>query len=249
MAKRAGFPQNLYVEGFDLSGDIGAIDDASLMLGLLDATGLDKSANERMAGLSDGKISFKSYMNPSAGQAHPVLSDMPQTDVGVLWTLGVSGPSGTTRGSPAFFCDGKQVDYSLSRGSDGSLKGSVEVVTSTGFGMEWAEMLTAGKQVVATPTNHASHDFAVTSPNGLVGYFMSFAYNAGAPTLAVQDSSDNAAFTTRASFVPTAQQQSARVPFAGTVQRYVRGASTALGGSSSITYAIAFRRRYAAEEF
>ena len=44
MAKQSGLGQRLYVGGFDISGDVGSIDNASTPTALLDVTGIDKLA-------------------------------------------------------------------------------------------------------------------------------------------------------------------------------------------------------------
>ena len=61
MAKSAGLGQNYYMAGFDLSGDIGALDNWSTPVGVLSVTGIDKSAAERVQGLVDGQQSFNAW--------------------------------------------------------------------------------------------------------------------------------------------------------------------------------------------
>ena len=50
MAKKAGLGQSLFQGNFDISGDTSAISSWSTPVGMLDVTGIDKSAFERIQG-------------------------------------------------------------------------------------------------------------------------------------------------------------------------------------------------------
>ena len=70
MAKRAGLPQTFYVEGFDISGDVGAVNTAASKRALLEVTGIDKSGIERINGLADGELSFATGFNEPTDKLH-----------------------------------------------------------------------------------------------------------------------------------------------------------------------------------
>jgi hypothetical protein len=74
VGKQTGLGDNCYISGYNLSGDVGSLGRIGGGPALLDVTGIDKSAFERLGGLRDGGVDFSAFFNPAAGQAHPVLS-------------------------------------------------------------------------------------------------------------------------------------------------------------------------------
>lgn len=154
MAKQSGLGAALYLDGFDLSGDVGAVDKIHGGCATLDVTGLDKLAYERIGGLRDGDISFKAFFNPTITvQEHARLSTLPRTDVDAmveLWT-----PGAPALGDYSACILGKQVNYDPARAADGSLIFSVDII-GNGFGVEWGQSLTAGKRQDTTATNPTS---------------------------------------------------------------------------------------------
>jgi hypothetical protein len=149
MAKQTGLGDNCYVGGYDLSGDIGSLSKISGAQAVLDVTGINKSAHERIGGLRDGGIDFTAFFNPAIGQAHPVLSALPRTDVQVMYFRG------TAIGNPAAACVAKQINYDGTRGADGALTFAVQAQANA-FGLEWGKQLTAGKRTDTAATNGAS---------------------------------------------------------------------------------------------
>jgi len=97
MAKKSGLGQQIFVHGYDLSGDVAAIDNASSPRDLLDVTAINASAHERVMGLSDGNLAVTSWFNDSAEQEHAAFSGLPTTDRILTWAFGA------TRGDVAAF--------------------------------------------------------------------------------------------------------------------------------------------------
>src|SRR4249920_1025095 len=122
MAKTSGLGDNLYVGGYDLSGDIGAVDTISGPINPLDVTAINGSAYGRIGGLRDGLIEFTSFFNTAAGQAHPRLSLLPTADTQLTYARG------TTLNNPAACLVAKQVNYDPTRGTDGSFTFKVSAV-------------------------------------------------------------------------------------------------------------------------
>lgn len=140
MTKQSGLGQAFYLGGYNLSGDTGSGDEIGCGLaGTQDVTGIDKSAYERVGLLRDGRLNWTSFFNPSAAQAHAVLSTLPTTDRHMMWA------TGTTIGDPAACMVGKQIDYNPTRGADGSLTISVSSQANA-YGLEWGDLLTAGQR-------------------------------------------------------------------------------------------------------
>lgn len=243
MAKSSGLAQNFYLGGYDLSGDTGAGDEiGGGLAGTQDVTGIDKSAYERKGLLRDGRLSWTSFFNPSAAQAHPVLAALPTTDRNEMWA------TATSIGSPAACMVGKQIDYNPTRGADGSLTISVSSQANA-YGLEWCELLTAGKRTDTTATNGASFDLGTGSlAFGLQAYLQVFAFTGTSVTIKLQESSDNGAGDawadvtggafTAVSSAPTAERiQTGR---SQTVERYLRVVTT--GTFSNLVFAVAVNR-------
>lgn len=187
MAKTSGLGDNLYVAGYNLSGDINAIDKISGGPAALDMTGIDKSAIERVGGLRDGGIDATAFFNPSTGQAHERFSALPTADTIITYCRG------TTLGNGAASCVAKQIGYDGKRGNDGSLTFSVSA-QANGYGVEWGEQLTAGIRNDTTATNGSSLDYGATigtTAFGLQMYVHLFAFTGTSVTIKIQSSTDD----------------------------------------------------------
>jgi hypothetical protein len=184
MAKSSGLGDNLYVGGVDLSGDINSLGSVHGGPATIDVTGIDKLAYERVGGRRDGAIDFTAYFNPSAAQAHPVLSALPAADVQLAYCRG------TTLGDPAACLVGKQVNYDPTRAAAGDLTIAV-AAQANGFGLEWGRQLTAGKRTDVAATNGAGVDFGASSAFGLQAYLQVFSFAGTSVTVKLQESNDN----------------------------------------------------------
>ena len=58
MAKKAGLAQEFFVQGYDLSGDVSAINNASSPRGVLDVPGINASAMDRIMPRTDGMLNY-----------------------------------------------------------------------------------------------------------------------------------------------------------------------------------------------
>jgi hypothetical protein len=236
VSKQSGLGDNLYVGGYDLSGDIGAIDTITSPRAVQDVTGIDKSAMERLHLLRDGTMEFTSFWNSTTGQAQDRLSLLPYTDVICSYCRG------TSLGSPGAAMVAKQVDYNPSRGIDGSLT-CATAMQANGYGLEWGVQLTAGKRADTTATNGTGVDFTASTAFGLTAYLQVFAFTGTSVTVKIQESSDNGgadAFAdvtgggfTAATGITTQRIQTTR---ALTVERYLRVVTT--GTFSAATFSV-----------
>lgn len=189
MAKQPGLGDNLYVAGYDISGDIGSLESIYGGLEPLTTTGIDKSGMERIGGKRDGSIAFMSYFNPASARSHDVLSALPTTDVLVTYCRG------TGIGNKAAAIVGKQVNYDPNRGEDGSFTFKTEV-QGTGYALEWGDQLTAGKSSLSGAGALTSYDYGAgvgTTAFGLQAYLQVFAFTGTSATVAIQSSTDNGA--------------------------------------------------------
>jgi len=150
VAKSTGLGSRFLVGGYDISGDVNALDAITGAQALLDSTDITQSAHSRIAGLRDGSMGFTVFMDTA--NAHPVLSALPTAD-----TLMSAMPPPQAIGTPAAALVAKQVNYDPTRGSDGSLLMKVEG-QGNAFGLEWGVQLTPGVRTDTTATNGASLD-------------------------------------------------------------------------------------------
>jgi hypothetical protein len=236
--KQSGLGDNYYYSGNDLSGDVNSISKLSTPLAVIESTDITQSARAQLPGLRSAELDWVSYFDPAT--AHPVLSALPRTDQTAMYCRG------TLIGSPAFCCQGVQLNYDPTRGADGSLTCAISV-QSDGFGGEWGELLTPGKQTDTGASNGQSQDDGpylgngVSTQFGAQAYLQVFAVSGGSPDIIIQHSANNNAWSTLVDFgAQGAAPVVVRGTSSGVVNRYLRVIST--GAFTSVTYAVMINR-------
>lgn len=195
MAKQTGLGDNFYVGAYDLSGDIGAVQNIQTSRALIDTSALTQSGYERLLGRADGQMAFTAYFNPAAGQAHPVLSAVGTASGTAAGTV-VSYAHGSTVGNDMASLDSKQVDYNVAVAADQSISVTATAQAANGAPVEWGLMLTSGKQTFASAGSATSTiDGGGATSFGAAATLHAFSIASGTATVAVQDSADNASFT------------------------------------------------------
>lgn len=247
MAKQSGLGDNLYVSGYNLSGDIGSLNRIGGGPEALPVTGIDKYAFERIGGRRDGAIEFSSWFNPAASQAHPVLSALPRVDTIVSYFRG------TAIGSPAANLVAKQIEYDGTRADDGAFNFKVSALAN-GYGLEWGTQLTAGRRTDTGATNGASIDTLASVSLGAQAYLHVFSLTGTDATITIQDSANDIAFTdvtglsfTQVTSAPTAQRI-ATGPTAA-IRRYIRAVTTTSAGFTSLGFAVVVVKNATAVSF
>lgn len=248
MSKQSGLGDNLFVAGYDVSGDINSLGRIGGGPTAMDVTSIDKSAFQRIGGLRDGGIEWVSYFNPATDQAHDRFSLLPATDVLVTYCRG------TALGSPAANLIGKQIDYSATRADDGALTFAVQA-QANGYGLEWCTQLTAGKRTDTTATSGTSVDLGTGSTaHGLQAYLHVFAFTGTSVTVKLQESSDNGAGdawadVTGGGFTAATGITTQRIATAAgqTVERYLRVVTT--GTFTNAIFAVSVNRNDSATTF
>lgn len=241
MAKTTGLGDNLYVGGYDLSGDIQSLGTVHGGPAALDFTGITKFAFERQGGVRDGSMEVTSFFNAAANQAHPVLGAMPTADVVMTYCRG------TTLGNAAACLNAKQVGYDPTRDDAGNLTLKVEG-QANGYGLEWGLQLTAGLRTDTAATNGTSVDTGASAAFGGQAYLQLMAFSGTDVTIKIQDSANNSAFTDVTSLAFTAittgtrQTQRIAIGNTATIRRYVRVATVTTGGFSSATFAVVLNK-------
>jgi hypothetical protein len=223
MSKSSGLGAAFFIDGVDLSGDVGAVNSIRGGPSSLDVTGIDKSAHERIGGLRDGGIDFTTYFNDASGQEFQTLKTLPLTNRIVTYC------HRTTLGAPAACCVAKQVNYDPTRADDGGLTAAIQT-QANGFGVEWGILGTAGKETDASAANGSSIDHGASTSFGLQAYLHVFSLGSGTLRVKIQESSDNGAGDAFADVVGgtftdvTAAPASERIQTSRTltVERYLR---------------------------
>ena len=246
MAKTWGGGDNFYIDGVDISGDTQALSQIGGGVAPWDVTGIDKSGMERIGLLRDGRMQFTTFFNKAAGQAFPTLKNPSATA-----STQLSYFRGTTLGNQAASLIARRVNYDPTRAADGSLtftvdaQGDAGASGTAGNGLEWGQMLTAGKKTDTTATNGTSLDYGSASTAfGWAAYLHVFSFTGTSVTVTVQDSADNSSFTalTGGAFTAAtgATQQRLQSAAGATVRRYVRAITT--GTFSNAVFAVNFVR-------
>ncbi|MGQ5576769.1 hypothetical protein [Streptomyces sp. ECR3.8] len=227
--KTSGLGDNLYIGGYDLSGDIQAVGNIGGGPTPLEFTGINKSAYERKGGRLDGRLQTTTYFNPGeeADAAHAVLSVLPRTDVIASYFRG------TALGGPSANIVAKQIGYDGNRGDDGSFTFAVEA-QSNSYTLEWGRSMTAGLRTDTAATDGDSVDFGTGSTSfGLQAYLHVFAFTGTSVTVKLQQSSDNGAGdawadVTGGGFAAATAVGAQRIqtPRDQTVERYLRVVTT-----------------------
>ncbi len=246
MAKESGLGDQLFIDGVDLSGDVGSVGSIHGGPAALDVTGINQLAYNRIGGERDGGIDFASWFNSAVGQEHPTLSTLPNTDRIISYL------HGSTLGNDGAALVAKQVNYDMTRGTDGSLSLAVSTVGNA-FALEWGNQVTPGKRSDTTATSPATgFDFTTVSTSfGWQAYLHVFSFTGTSVTVTLQDSADNASFAgfTGSAFSAASAVGAQRLAGASnaTVRRYIRVITT--GTFSQATFAVLFMRNTTAVVF
>lgn len=238
MAKQSGLGDNFYVGGYDLSGDTASLDEVGGGPALIDVTGINKSAFERIGGLRDGRIEWTSHFNVGTGAngTHNRLAALPTADRHLMYFRG------TTLGGPAAALVAKQLNYDITRDADGKLTAKTRA-EANGYGIEWGNSLTAGIRTDTAATNGTGIDTLASAAFGGQAYLQVFAFTGTDVTVKIQDSADNVTFADVAGFAFT---QVTSAPFVerialsntATIRRYVRASTVTTGGVTSVQFAV-----------
>jgi hypothetical protein len=135
MAKVSGLGDTISVD--DSGGSARAISNditdfaINLPTALLDSTGVDKSAQERLTGLQDGTVTLNGVTNFASNQSHDVFKTRTGTRT-VTITLYEDGS-----GDPQLGMEMLVDSYNITRGSDGSSTWSASLSLQSGTVPTW----------------------------------------------------------------------------------------------------------------
>ena len=185
MAVSNALGANLYVHGYDLSGDYGVIDAMENNRGMLQVPGMDVSGQKRIHGLQSGRMAVTGYFNDAALQQHVALKLIPTTDViGTVFKT-------AARGAAACSLIGKRTNYPVDRAADGALGTGTEILSNDDQ-LNWGLAVTAGKRTDTGATEGTGTDFGTGSTTfGLVAYMHVFSFTGTSMTATIQESQND----------------------------------------------------------
>jgi hypothetical protein len=240
VSKINGLGMRFLTGGYDISGDVNAIDTISTSVALWDTTDITQSAHSRTPTLKDGSMAFTVFLDTA--NAHPVLSALPTTDT-IMAAL-----VQTTLGNPAACLNAKQVGYDPTRSATGELTLKVSGEGNS-YGLEWGKQLTAGLRTDTTATAGTTLDNGAQTTFGAQAYLQVTAFTGTDTTIIVEHSSDDSSYSalitfTQVTAAPFAQRAS--VSNVTTVKRYLRAYTTTSAGFSSATFSVVVMRNLTA---
>ena len=114
----------------DISNDVTSVEIA-IPQNLIEATGINNSAMERIVGLGDGTVSLSGVFNSASNKSHDVFKVRTGTRT-VTYAAG-----GNSSGKPKLEMEMLVAGYNLSRGSDGSMTWTAELSLQSGTTPTW----------------------------------------------------------------------------------------------------------------
>ena len=135
MAKQTGLGDYLAVDDSggtarDISNDVTNVD-FNIPQNLIESTGIDKSAMERIVGLGDGTVSISGIFNATSNKSHDVFKTRSGTRT-VTYAIG-----GNTSSNPEIEMEMLIGSYNISRGTDGTLTWAAELSLQSGTVPTW----------------------------------------------------------------------------------------------------------------
>jgi hypothetical protein len=237
MAKSDPLAQEFYLHGYDIGGDIGAIEKLATRRVNREAPDITLSAMARLQGLGDGEMAFSGYFDDAAEKGLVALKGAPTTDVIAMWLKGGTiGDTGATLVA-------KQVSLDWTRNQDRSLGFTAQCIGAAGVVLEFMEALTPGLTTHGSAGSVASKDDAASSASGAAAVVEIVDIDSGTPTIIIEDSPNDSSWSTLISFSAVAagnEPTAERKTVSGTVNRYLRITTT--GTFSNADFAIAYRR-------
>jgi hypothetical protein len=242
VAKQGGLGARFLVAGYDISGDISALDSISAKTNLLDGTDITMSAHARIPGLRDGEMGFTTFFD--AAGAHPVLSALPTTDEIMTFLV-----PPMALGSPAACLNAKQIGYDPTRGNDGALMLKV-AGEGNGYALEWGVQHTAGLRTDTAATVGTDIDGGGATDYGAQAYLQVTAFTGTDVTVSVEHcATSGGSYTNLITFSQvTAAPFAQRVAVSNTtaVDEFTKVKTVTSGGFSTVTFSVVWMRNLVA---
>ena len=194
MAKKSGLAQEFYIDGFDMSGDIGSIGTMSARMSPLEVPVLNKSGMVRIGGIKDGEISFNAWFNDASEASHDAVKGLPTADSIVLAVFGGAVDDA------AFGLVSKRTGYEQVRRADGSLELTITCLATGGLSLEDMVMLSPGLVTHSSAGSNSSKNDGASTADGLAAILQIVDIDSGTPTVVIEDSPNDSTWATLISF-------------------------------------------------
>jgi len=227
----------VYMNGGDISS---YLDDAQVSANVdsAETTTFGKTAKTYIPGLEDATLSLSGKYDGSAAAIDALISALiRQPDQQFLWL-----PGGDGFGNHAFAVQGALTKYDVHAPVSDVVSVAMDAQADGGAD---TSLVLIPQTVENAVNNGAAIDNLAGTTNGLNGYLHCKAIT-GTPacTVKIQHSTDNITFTDLITFASiTTALTAQRLSVAGTVNRYLRAAVTAIGGASSVSIIVAAARQ------
>ena len=244
MAIRHGKYSKFYVNSYDMSpylNDVSTTQD----VGSSETTTFGNTAKTYIVGLRDGKISAKGFFDNSSTSAVDsifagVLGLDDQVVTFVQDNMVIGSRAQVAQCDASTYAVNSPVADVVSATADFQVDGGVE----NGVVLAASRVMTS-----ATTTNETGVDNTAATTNGGVAHLHVYANTwSGATTIKVQSSPDNTTWTDLVTFTAvtasTITTQRSSVAAGSSVPRYLRATTTTAAGTGSISFTVAFARRY-----
>lgn len=164
MAKQSGATgaQRLFVDGYDVSGNVSALTSINATRDNLDVTDITQTGKDRRGGLASGELTVNGWWDGTPSQTPPAVHDIFRTlrDSAVISFHDSNAAVGTAVAGLV----AHQVNYNPVRSEDGALAWTVNAQGSAGYGLEWGYALTLGSQTFASAGYGSDCDDLAGSP-------------------------------------------------------------------------------------
>lgn len=237
--KTAALQDGLYVSGYDLSGDVGALDKMTVTIGEQNATGLNALARERLQLLGDGELSFRYYFTGDTSDAgsvhaHKRLRDMSGARLATYF-------NGTAADNLAVGVEGRQFTHDLNRSDSGALLGAASIKPDSGRPVMIGRALVRDSTQTGVASGTALDLGASHGILGIVAHIQVTAFTGTNLTMLLQGD-DNSGFATPATygtFATVTGRTSEALVVASAPERYIRWRISAVTALTSVTFSIA----------
>ena len=236
---RSGLAEALYLDGYDLSGDVDSVQQCAATRRLQTMTRMDSDAVARIAGRSTGRLVFHTWFNDAGGGAHDALKGLPSNDVLCLYGVGPA------LGDAVACLRAKQVAYGWVRATNGALLGQAQAVSTGGVPLEWGTLLLP-QTTHAAATTGVSLDHGAPTSHGLMAQLQLIDVDSGTVAATIEHSANGTTWSTLVNFASASGRSAERVTVSGAIDRHLRVVTS--GTFSDAKLAVAVRRGTAQDD-
>ncbi len=234
MADQHGKSTKVLIDQFDVSSYLNQATAASERE-LAEVTAFGDDDKAYLAGIGSGRVTLGGFWDPAANASDSIFNTALSGDQLVV----SASPQGASAvGQRAVLVHARQTDYGISVSTSEAVQ-----LTSDGMGDGAFRRGVVLHELTAETGNgdYASVDGSASTSNGAVAHLHVTAFSGTNATIIVEDSADDAVFSSLISFSSVTGVTSERGTATGTVERYVRAAITG-GTFTSVTFVVTFAR-------